>query len=169
MAIEASNLTGKERYEFERRKANDNYLSDSIYRIDYENYLKRKQDIEYTLAGIVSTVEEKRASLENDKAEKDRVNSHGNYYYRNTIDEEIKWGLWLTATILFCPHLIISIPSVILYGVLTGKKNKNKILADIDNRINFKLRDLQTYEKRLADVQKEYEMIIQSEPKRENY
>lgn len=187
MAIEASNLTGKERYEFERKKANDDYLSDSIYRIDYESYLKRKQAIEYKLADLLSTVEEKRDNLEAANAKKNRINSCGKYSYRERISGSTKAQIWihtfLTASVLLgfiCPTstvywishislIVIVIVSVISYGVLTGKTNKNKILADIDDEINFKLRNLQVYEKELEDAQTEYEMIIKSEPKRENY
>ena len=167
----------KGRYERQRRRENENRLSNNIYRIDYENYLKRKRDSEGKVAELLSIVEEKKALLEKEKAEKDRVNSHGDYYYRNRIKEKgaIYGGgsvIWLIVTFFFAPAIllpIIFVPGVFLYGKLTGKKNKEKMLRDIENNITAKLRDLQRYEKELVDAQAEYEMIIKSEPKRENY
>ena len=112
----------KDRYERQRRRENENRLSNNIYRIDYENYLKRKRDSEGKVAELLSIVEEKRALLEKEKAEKDRVNSHGDYYYRNRIKEKgaIYGGgsvIWLIVSFFFAPAIFLPIAAKLNFGV----------------------------------------------------
>ena len=169
----------KDRYERQRRRENENRLSNNICRIDYENYLKRKRDSEGKVADILFTVEQKRALFEEENARKDRINAHGDYYYRERLDGEAKGAIWgggsvicVVVSFFFAPAIffpILFIPAVISYGMITGKNKKKKMLKDIENDITAKLRDLERYEKELADAQAEYEMILRSEPKRENY
>ena len=182
-------------YELERKRENEKRLSDNIYRIEYEHYLKRKNDSECKLKNALAAVREKRERIDSAITRRNSVNSCGIYSHRKKISAGKMVGIWCGAIfvgstmfpameasfgpavfddiwpifLVFGLIIVITSTCLTLYGMITGARNKSKLLANIEESIEKDSAELQKYERVLADAQAEYQMIIKSEPKRENY